>query len=97
MEDEKNIRSVCKKCSEERKTETQRNLPALSELVGKYVKKRFADENGGEHMWVQITSVNEEAGTLIGVLDNDPVVVKGVVRGDEVVVYRNEIEAILEE
>ena len=96
MEDKKNIRPVCNACSEKKKAETQKDLPALADLIGKYVKKRFVEGNQGEHMWVQVTLVNEKAGTLIGLLDNEPVVVRDVVRGDEVVVYRDEIEAILE-
>ena len=97
MENKKNIQHVCNKCSDEKKAETQRNLPALVDLIGRYVKKRFVGDDGkGEHMWVHITSANEQAGTLIGTLDNDPVVVKNVAYNDEVIVYRDEIEAILE-
>ena len=96
MENKKNIQHVCNKCSDEKKAETQRNLPTLADLIGGYVKKRFVEGDKGEHMWVHVTSCNEQAGTLIGTLDNEPVVVMNVAHGDEVVIYRDEIEAILE-
>ena len=44
-------------------------------------------------MWVKVISVNETANTLIGILDNEPFVVGNVSFGDEVIVYRHEIEA----
>jgi uncharacterized protein YegJ (DUF2314 family) len=94
-EDGGNIIRVCKNCANKKKKETQKNLPALSALVGKYVKKGFEEKGKTEHMWVKITSVNERAGTLIGTLDNDPVVVGNVSCGDEVVVYASEIEQII--
>jgi uncharacterized protein YegJ (DUF2314 family) len=97
MENPDNIVPVCNDCSEKRKAETQKNLPALSDFVGKYVKKRFEDEHGAEHMWVYVTSVNESAGTLIGTLDNKPIVVGNLSHNDEVVVYQHEIEAIIED
>lgn len=100
MEDPNNIGRVCNDCSEKVKVETQKNLPALSELVGKFVKKRFVEADEGrervEHMWVRVASFNEEAGTLMGTLDNDPVVVANVSCGDEVIVYRDEIESVFE-
>jgi uncharacterized protein YegJ (DUF2314 family) len=96
MEDKKNIRMVCKACAEKAAAETQANLPALSELVGKYVKKKFGTGDRVEHMWVEVTAFNEEVGTLIGRLNNDPAIIEILSIGDEVVVYRNEIEAIIE-
>jgi uncharacterized protein YegJ (DUF2314 family) len=101
MENPNNIRPICGDCADKKKAETQRNLPALSEFIGKYVKKRFEGMVEGklrsEHMWVKITSVNEGAGTLIGMLDNEPVLMDDLVLHDEVIVYRGEIEEIEEE
>jgi uncharacterized protein YegJ (DUF2314 family) len=95
-EDPRNVRYVCPECTEVKKKEAQRNLPPLSDLVGKYVKKAFNEKGKRtEHMWVKVSSVNEKAGTLVGVLDNDPTMVSNVVCGDKVIVYANEIEEII--
>jgi len=96
MENPENIRYVCNHCSEKTKATTQSNLPSLADLAGKYVKKRFVKNNKAEHMWVKVTSVNEVAGTLMGILDNDPVVITNVSINQEVIVYREEIEAVME-
>jgi uncharacterized protein YegJ (DUF2314 family) len=93
-EDPKNIRAVCNTCTEKIKAETQKEL-SLVDLAGKYVKKRFVDGDKAEHMWVRVSSVNEDAGTLVGTLDNEPVVVGNVSLHDEVVVYRDEVEMVM--
>lgn len=94
MEREENIRRICKECAEKKHEETQRNLPPLNELIGKHVKKAFTDDHGVEHMWVEVQSVNTAAGTLIGILDNEPVLVTNFQVGDEVIVYISEIEEV---
>ena len=95
-EDPNNIRMACEQCFKKKHIKTQSVLPALPELVGKYVMKRFSEGTKAEHMWVKIVSVNEEAGTLIGELSNEPTLFQDLTLGDEVVVYKDEIEGILE-
>lgn len=96
MEPEGNIRKVCKECADKMRAETQRHLPPLGELVGRYVKRAFSDGDKVEHMWVKVGSVNEGTGTLMGILDNNPAMVGNVRCGDEVIFYTNEIEEVLE-
>lgn len=89
-----NVVAVCKDCADKRREETQRHLPVLDTLVNRWVKKAFSDPNGVEHMWVKVTGVGVGGKTLIGTLDNDPVIVTNVSLHDEVIVGTSEIEEV---
>ena len=94
LESPRNIVQICKECSDKRREEFQgkiKDLP-LSDFIGNHVKKAFHGGERIEHMWVKISGVNEENGTLIGILDNDPIYAPGLCRSDEVIVRREEIE-----
>ena len=65
----------------------------LDWFVGRSVKSAFQSEDGfTEHMWVQITHV--EDGTLFGKLDNDPVIVKHIKHGDPVRLTAVQVEMV---
>ena len=60
-------------------------------FIGKAVKKCFGQERK-EHMWVQVQG--HVGNVLIGALDNEPVFISKLKRGDRVEVQLNEIESV---
>lgn len=67
----------------------------LNKLV-KIPFKAFYPETGKEtkeHMWVRVQSVNEDL--LVGILDNDPMLMTGYVFGDAVKFQTKDIEDLL--
>jgi uncharacterized protein YegJ (DUF2314 family) len=89
-----NIRPVDGKEMANRRAEVQKDLPKLSSIVGRYVKKAFSKDGRIEHLWIRITGANENSRTLVGKVDNDPIYVD-LKDGDEVVVHSDEIEQVL--
>jgi len=68
----------------------------LEDLIGKFVKRSFRTETELiEHMWVKVVSVDGD--TITGILENDPLFVKGLVCGDEITVERGQIEEVYKE
>jgi hypothetical protein len=55
---------------------------------GDYVKAEFKDEATGESewMWVVVDSCDDDAGVLLGRLDNEPLLGTGLHVGDELAV-----------
>lgn len=96
-EPESNIQYICKDCSDQKRVSTQKSLTdvPLERFVGRYVKKGFTEGSKTEHMWVKVTGFNDQSGTLLGELANDPFEVTHIKAGDEVVVQRMEIEDVL--
>jgi len=89
---------MCKECGDEQREYFQEILKKIglkpNELIGKHIKKEFrGGERQREHMWVKITDMTEEE-DLVGVLANNPCVVKNLQYGDLVTVKMNEIEDI---
>lgn len=69
------------------------NRKPLEWFIGRCVKMPFQSADSHvEHMWVQI--IQRLGDNLLGTLDNNPVVVDGMKRGDPVIVKRVEIEAV---
>ena len=95
MELPKNLTRMCPGCASKRKAAIQEKIKDmdLTDLIGKHVKKAFKGEKN-EHMWVLISGINEESGTLIGNLDNDPFFCPDLHHGDEVIVHKEDIEDI---
>jgi uncharacterized protein YegJ (DUF2314 family) len=77
----KNIRLVCPDCMEKKHAETQKKIALIEmgDFVGMFVKKSFSKGKRTEHLWLQVTGVNEPKKTLCGVIDNDPVIIKNAV------------------
>ena len=89
-----NVGPICKCCADDRKRKTQLALSQSTEpLVGKFAKIAFADGKATEHMWVRITGETKKG--MVGVLDNDPVLVQNVARGDRVEFKRADIEELM--
>lgn len=63
-------------------------------LIGRFVKRAFAQHGRVEHMWVQIKEITDD-GVLVGELNNDPVLVNDVKCGDTVTVNVEEIEEVV--
>ena len=62
---------------------------------GDYVKAKFQDELTGESewMWVRVDSCDDEAGLLLGRLDNEPLLGTALHAGDELAVsYKKIVE-----
>ncbi|WP_165929493.1 DUF2314 domain-containing protein [Pseudocnuella soli] len=55
-----------------------------------YIKASFTDENGTEHMWVDVYSILKD--TAFGTLGNDAIKVKYLQFGDSVNIALNKIE-----
>jgi uncharacterized protein YegJ (DUF2314 family) len=90
-----NMGRIHKECAIERKRLCQKMIKNvdLEKLIGYHVKKVFLTEDGrGEHMWVKVKMV--EGDSLIGELDNDPMICKNIECGDTVRLQKEDIEEI---
>lgn len=67
----KNIELICDNCMDKRKKEMQKVINDINLKVGDYVKIALTDDNGTEHMWFIIQSINNDR-SITGKLDNDP-------------------------
>lgn len=90
-----NIEFTCEEHS--RKPDPKFAKKPIQFFLGKFVKKAFpgVGPKGNttlEHMWVRIMMANKS--TLIGVLDNHPVLEMEIKRGSTVKVKRSEIEQV---
>jgi len=90
MENKQNIELIHKDCSDKRKKNFQKTFDKYSLEVGKFVKKEFRENKEVEHMWVKITAL--KSNKLIGILDNEPILLRNLKLGDVVEVKFNEIE-----
>lgn len=88
-----NIVGIHKECADERKNKFQETFDKNSVEVGDYVKKCFTNGNEAEHMWVKVNKVEEDK--IIGILDNEPVVMSNVKYKDLVEVEFGDIEEYL--
>ena len=94
MED---VTLLCPKCAP--KPDPRIKKEPLHEFVGKLCKMAFPCEVGQvttEHMWVRcVGAAKKEGEELRGKLDNDPVLVTELRRGDWVEFSRSDIEAVI--
>lgn len=93
----KNIGLVCVNCAP-RPNPKYLTWP-IESFVGRYIKSGFkVDKPGGtiEHLWVHITGIENDT-TLMGTVDNDPILEVGLASGDEVFVGIKEIEDVYQE
>lgn len=88
-----NITGIDNKCAKERLKMFQKTFDKYSLEVGNFVKKNFKQGKLKEHMWVKITGIKNNS--IIGILDNEPFLVKNVRVGDIVEVKFNEIEDLI--
>lgn len=90
MESNNNVRRVHEEAIKPDSMYTKR---PLEWFVGRVVKMSFQSADSmPEHMWVKVTDV--EGHNLVGVLDNDPVVVTHLQCGDRIVLSRVQVEAV---
>ena len=60
---------------------------------GMHVQTQLADENGSEHVWLEVTDVVEN--TILGKLDVDLVLIRSYKSGDSVQIDRSTVESHL--
>ena len=87
MEDEGNLRLVCKGCSEK----MYPNKGTFDVQVGDFAKLKFTDGDDAEYMWVQVTKADKDSKQYEGRLDNDPVLVQSVAYNDNVEFKKEDI------
>ncbi len=93
MENKENIIAGCKKCFNQRREDFQKTFDKYSLKIGNFVKKGFKEKEEVEHMWVKITGLKGDR--IVGILNNEPVVLKDIKLGDFVEVKFDEIENYL--
>lgn len=90
MENNNNIRLVHEEAI---KPDSLYTKKPLDWFIGRCVKIAFQSaDSRPEHMWVQVTG--RDGHNLVGILDNDPVVVTHLRCGDRIVLSRVQIEAV---
>ena len=86
------IRLVCVRCLAPK---PELAAKGAQYFVGKFVKKLFIEKGFyGEHMWVHIDWFKGDV--LTGTLDNEPLLMMSLKKGDRVEVRLNEIEDVRE-
>jgi uncharacterized protein YegJ (DUF2314 family) len=92
MENPRNIFTTCPKHSSRPQLKYLFWNP--KEFLDKWIKMEFSEKSTGrkEHLWIKITAIKEEK-TLLGIIDNDPVLNLDVFCGDQVTVPISAIEA----
>lgn len=88
-----NIVLMHKECGKKRREDFQNKFDKYILEVGCYIKKEFKEGISSEHMWVKVIALKQKS--VVGVLDNEPAVLKNVKFGDAVEVKLNEIEDYL--
>ena len=90
-----NIGIICNDCTKTRSNFWQEKYGKI-DLSNSYVKFPFKQGKRVEHMWVEIKK-DDGKKTLVGVLNNDPVLVTRLKCGDVVRIKRSQIEQHINE
>lgn len=93
MESSSNICFTCSKHAS--KPDPELAKKPVDYFIGKYVKVSFNEINTNniEHVWVLVSSAKNPT-TLIGTIDNDPILNIGLKCGDTVDVTLDQIEKV---
>lgn len=94
MEPRTNIGIICNHHGDQRQADWQKNNKKVMFKPGDMVKMGFSIDGSPEkheHMWVSITKCSKKQNSFEGVLENDPVLIKGLYYGAKVKFKRTEI------
>lgn len=96
-----NVVGICKSCAKDRIKSTKQIMNEYGlEVQGRdFVKLTFKDENGTEHMWVEVTGfvTKDKKKCIIGRLDNVPEIVKSIEYNDIVTMPLDSIGGFMRE
>lgn len=97
-EDPENIIMMCEDCAKN----MYPNKGSFDPIVGDYVKMKFYGKKGNEYMWVNVTHIDvinadttDDDYKFEGVLNNDPILVKGMKCGDKIRFRKEDILELL--